>query len=282
MQRRIKGLSSLFISLFFIYTLLPVQESASTLRNSSSIQEFYRVSAENVVSASPTQSFSPTHHQKKASSNKNSRLVSIIRGLLSAEVKKLENSITDSVMEEVINYYGTKLDAAVSLSNEVVKLNKKYALLNETVQKLDNNYNHIIKSHQNLVNTVRNSISNAKRLREKYLKLKFTTALKRKSLRMSMDDPGAVRGDINQDFSIRKTDATILEPDNLKLQLFKNLETKFSSVVDNNLTDTIVKNFGVKMMSRKKEVTQNDELNEEETDDLDAAELEIAPVVPYG
>ena len=69
--------------------LLATVDCLYTTNTSSGVQEFvYRVSAEK-VSTQP-----PIPINKKP--NKKARLVSIIRNLLSKEVKSLENSITDS------------------------------------------------------------------------------------------------------------------------------------------------------------------------------------------
>jgi len=193
---------SLLILLAAVSLLQPIADGLYT--NTSSIQELvYRVSAEKVATQPPLPGV------KKP--NKKARLVSIIRSLLSKEVKSLENSITDSVMEEVINYYGAKLDTAVNMGNEVAKLQKQLETLNQTVAKLDRSYEQIDNSHQSLVNTVRSSISNAKRLREKYLRLKFTTALKRKTLR-NMEDSARPETTTNKP-------AVVVQPQSLKLQI---------------------------------------------------------------
>lgn len=76
----------------FLSCVLLIQVNA---RNSSSIREFYRVDAEKV----PTKlTLHETNaNQNKKPSNKKNRLVGIIRNLLNNEVKKIKNSITDSV-----------------------------------------------------------------------------------------------------------------------------------------------------------------------------------------
>ena len=224
---------SLLILIAAVSLLQPIADGLYT--NTSSIQELvYRVSAEKVATQPPLPGV------KKP--NKKARLVSIIRSLLSKEVKSLENSITDSVMEEVINYYGAKLDTAVNMGNEVAKLQKQLETLNQTVAKLDRSYEQIDNSHQSLVNTVRSSISNAKRLREKYLRLKFTTALKRKTLR-NMEDSARPEITTNKP-------AVVVQPQSLKLQI----------------------------ADEEPRETELDEANKE----LDSAELVAEPMVPNG
>lgn len=213
---------------------------ASSLNSSASDITFYRVNAETVTSPSIQINPVKVKHSKPRKHSKRTRLITIIKNLLETEVKKLESSITDSVMEEVINYYGNKLDSAESLDVKVKILEQKYTSLNSTVGKLNNNYKFFIKSHQNLVNTVRNNINNAKRTRERYLKLKYAKALHRKSLKEKNSANTRALSDIRQKSIEQTTKVAIIKAETLKKQLIDDLETKYSSLIDNKLTHTIV------------------------------------------
>ncbi len=227
--------------LVFLTALLLLKQIECVYTNASSIQDVvYRVSAEKMVTEAPTALGKKS--QKKA------RLVSIVRGILLDEFKSLENSITDSVMEELINYYGAKLDTALNLSNEMIRIQEKVEAVNQTVQKLEKNQVNIEKSHESLVNKVRNSISNAKRLREKYLRLKFTSALKKKTLR-NMEDSDRPE--------------TTTQP--LEVAV-RPLSLKFKLGDDNVENSESVAKLNV----------------EKESDDLDLGELAAEPMVPKG
>lgn len=255
----IKG--AFLVSVCFLFIIQSIEAN-----NLSSVQQYYRVSAEKVPEQQP--------EPKKVS--KKSRLVAIVKNIVDDEVKRLENSITDSVMEEVISYYGQRLEAAESMKNDVVKLNDEYNQLNRTISKLNSNYQFIEKNHQNLVNTVRNSMTNAKRLREKYLKLKYSAKMRKQIRNKSF----LKNRDLNSELktTLATTALTPLQPEALKQQLIKDLETKYSSLIGNSLTDAIVKNLN------GKSVEDGEDKDEEEGEiDLESVkETNIEKSIPNG
>lgn len=254
----IKG--AFLLSICLLFTLQSIEAN-----NLSSVQQYYRVSAEKVPEP-----------PKKVS--RKSRLVAIVKNIVDEEVKRLENSITDSVMEEVISYYGQRLEAAESMKNDVIKLSDDYNQLNRTISKLDSNYQFIEKNQQNLVNTVRDSMTNAKRLREKYLKLKYA------KMRKQIRNKSFVKNrDLNSELktTLATTQLTPLQPEALKQQLIKDLETKYSSLIGNSLTNAIVKNLNEGVSSNSDSEGDVDKEEEEDIDLNDKKEL-VVKSIPNG
>ena len=208
--------------------------------------DYFRVDAERVNDYEANNPAGLDKASQPNHGNKKKRLISIVRGLLDTEIKKLESSITDSVMEEVINYYGTKLDSTDVLKAQVDTLNGKVDTMNETLKHLEQNYQFIIKNHQNLVNTVRNSINNAKRTRAKYLKLKYLTSAK--SNQKNISNTRALNENKFDELETTTTplSTTSTRPgliENLKSQLLKDLETKYSHLIDDKLSKVIIRNL---------------------------------------
>ena len=160
----------------------------------------------------------------------------------------------------MINYYGTKLDSTDVLKAQVDTLSGKVDSLNETLKNLEQNYQFIIKNHQNLVNTVRNSINNAKRTRAKYLKLKYLTSAK--SNQKNINNTRALN---ENKFDEPETTSTPLfttttRPgliENLKSQLLKDLETKYSHLIDDKLSKVIIRNLNNEKSEADLNVRQN-------------------------
>ena len=277
-------------SYIFILSILFTATLINSSNSSGSSIQYYHVNAETVTSPSLQLNHVQDMPSKPRKHSKRTRLISIIKDLLDTEVKKLESSITDSVMEEVINYYGHKLNSAESLDGRVKNLDQKFSTLNSTVGKLNNNYKFFVKSHQNLVNTVRNNINNAKRTRERYLKLKYAKALHRKSLReKNIANTRALSENNRQKNSEQTTKTSIIKAETLKKQLIKDLETKYSSLIDNNLTHKIVeklnKEDGQVMNDKKAKVSSlisSDRVKDEklnlEDDMIDDDGVESEPV----
>ena len=171
-------------------------------------------------------------------------------------------------MEEVINYYGTKLQSAENLRTDVTQLNQRLDTLNKTLDKMEMSQKFVSKSHQNLVNTVRNSMANAKRMRDNFMKFKVASAIQRKSLRNRKESISTNTRALSEKYTIQSTTSTtttkasILKAETLKLQLIKDLETKYSSLVgSNSLTNAIFKNL--KNTTLAATVTEDEDLESE-------------------
>ena len=241
-QLRMSRKEVFLLSLYFLCTI-----QISAAKNASHLEHYYKVSAEKVSKEQASSELQKV--------GKKSRLVSIVKSIVDSEVKRLENSITDSVMEEVISYYGQRLESAEAIKNDVMKLNEEYAQLNKTISKLGSNYQYIEKNHQNLVNTVRNSMDNAKRLREKYLKLKYSARkqIRNKSFLKNRDLDNEVENNETTEADLKFP----LQPEALKQQLIKDLETKYSSLIGDSITNEIVKSLKQKDETNAAKIEDN-------------------------
>ncbi|RNA32843.1 hypothetical protein BpHYR1_042739 [Brachionus plicatilis] len=99
---------------------------------------------------------------------KNSTLLAnLIRTNIKNELRKLKSSVTDSIMEEFLNYYSKKLETVDTLNTNFDLLSKKVALMAKNLNILAQNYRVISKNHRNLVNIVRNNMIANKELNQK-------------------------------------------------------------------------------------------------------------------
>ena len=188
---------------------------------------------------------------------KSNHLMSVMRNLLKKEVRKLKSTITDSIMEEVINYYGKKLELTDVLKENVDDLNKKIHFLTDNFDNLNQNYKNLVKNHRNLVDMVRNNLLSAKK--EKEAKVKFisnskagmkngtnTRALienikKTSKLQTSSKKLLANQAHFDPDTNMNSTPNEIVMK--LKLELMNDFETKYSHLINEKLENAILKNL---------------------------------------
>jgi hypothetical protein len=199
--------------------------------------------------------------------NQTRSLVPLIRGQLKKELRKLKSSITDSILEEVINYYGKKLEVADVLKSDFEALNKRINVFAQNLNSLGQNFKTISKNHRNLVDIVRNNLitnskssnqasgsgnaaSNQRNLATNG-KPSATAGLVRTSsnvtsLRANENNIKKKSIDSNklgQSGGDQTANATAGDDKNkLKLELINDLETKYSNLINERLVDLIVKN----------------------------------------
>lgn len=142
-------------------------------------------------------------------------LAMMVRVQLKKEIRKLKSSIADSIMEEVINYYGKKLDSIDSLKEDVAGLNEKIGSLNMNVNSLGQNLKTISRNHRNLVDVVRNNLlskSASSQAKSSPVRNVSTVSFKKKSVEPSSSD----------DMNLLKA--------KIKAELMKELESKYSDL----------------------------------------------------
>lgn len=157
----------------------------------------------------------------------------IVRNQLKKEMRKLKSSMTDAVLEEVINYYGKRLDAADALKTEVETLSKRMTMLSHNLNTLGQNFKTISKSHRNLVDLVRNNMAAQKSSTASPIMTKSNSGgsnLKKKSVDSLL---------IHSNGSNIPSEAST----KLKQELINDLETKYSNLLNEKLVEIIMKNF---------------------------------------
>jgi hypothetical protein len=111
---------------------------------------------------------------------KNVKLIStIVRTQLKKEIRKLKSGVTDSILEELINYYGKRLESIDLLKDETKILKSQLHTLTQNFNNLGQNFKSISRNHRNLVDVVRNNfLNNAKQAKQKTIE----SNLKKKSV----------------------------------------------------------------------------------------------------
>lgn len=230
-----------------------------------------------------------TFNQNKPNSVKNltdknkppSYLTALVRSQLKKELRKLKSTITDSIMEELINYYGKKLEQTDALKQEMDNLNKKVNLLSQNLNTIGQNYKSLSKNHRNLVDVVRNNIINLKKEKEQERKLQ-NPLISRNVLIKNTSNTRA----INENLKKKSVDSNKPTTLSTKSTLLTNVMTKIASPMPETSTnqmrsklietkyshlieDKLVKN------ESKLEMAQNDEDNEDENGDLIDNEMPV-------
>jgi hypothetical protein len=162
-------------------------------------------------------------------------------------------------MEEVISYYGKKLETSEIMKQEIEDLTKRVNVLAQNLNTLGQNYKGLSKNHRNLVDIVRNNLINLRKEKEmekaKQLnalnqvkpagpnrvfpnKASSTDALKKKS-----NDPKSL------------TNGNLNEKNKLKMELINDLETKYVDLMDDKLTDALLKNLNTNNVNYNKSIT---------------------------
>lgn len=121
-------------------------------------------------------------------------LADLIRTNVKNELRRLKSSVTDSVMEELLNYYGKKFETVDFLSGNFDLMSKKVALMAKNLNILAQNYRVISKNHRNLVNIVRNNMLANKELHQVKM-----NSLKKKSIDASKPDREKLKTEFVQD-----------------------------------------------------------------------------------
>lgn len=178
-------------------------------------------------------------------SERNKAIVLLVRNQLKKELRKLKSSITDSILEEVINYYGKKLEVADVLKTEMDTLTKRVALLSQNLNTLGQNFKTISKNHRNLVDIVRTNMLSAKKNEAAVAKANSAAVnnnnnnLKKKSIDSSKMAVGlATTAAVVTNVSAEKEKME----SKLKQELINDLETKYSHLLNGKLVEIIVKN----------------------------------------
>lgn len=208
---------------------------------------------------------------------KHQSLILLIRGQLKKELRKLKSSITDSILEEVINYYGKKLEIADVLKNDYETLNKRINLLSQNLNTLGQNFKTISKNHRNLVDIVRNNLVSSSSTSFKKHQQQQQDSVSMANSRYGKSSNLVVRGQSNATGNVRSVENNLkkksidankiidhlnatddhlaagvdhhdhstspLVKEKLKLELLNDLETKYSNLFSEKLVDLIVKNF---------------------------------------
>lgn len=140
-----------------------------------------------------------------------SELVNLVQTNIKSELKKLKSSVTDSIMEEFLNYYAKKLETVDTLNSNFDLMSKKVALMAKNLNILAQNYRIISKNHRNLVNIVRNNIITNKELNQVKM-----NGLKKKSIEASKPNR-----------------------EKLKTELINDLENKYSVLFDGGILQVL-------------------------------------------
>lgn len=138
-------------------------------------------------------------------------LVSLIQTNIKSELKKLKSSVTDSIMEEFLNYYAKKLETVDTLNGNFDLMSKKVALMAKNLNILAQNYRVISKNHRNLVSIVRNNIIANKEVNQVKM-----NGLKKKSI-----------------------DANKPNREKLKTEFINDLENKYSVLFDGGILQVL-------------------------------------------
>ena len=173
----------------------------------------------------------------------NQLLASMVRTQLKKEIRKLKSSITDSIMEEVINYYGKKLDSIDGVKEKLDSLNGKLSSLTQNLNTLSQNFKGISRNHRNLVDVVRNNLLNknedksAARFRSsKVSAIDSMTSLKKKSIEGNNKTTGASNvDDVNLELLKNKIKAELIKDLEAKYFDMKNSFKPASSVTNNRV-----------------------------------------------
>lgn len=156
---------------------------------------------------------SPIYIDHKNSNDKinSENTIQLIRSQIKREIQKLKSTITDSIMEELINYYGKKLGMTQILENEVASLNEKFNLSSQKLNQLEQNVRTVSKNHRNLVDIVRNNLINHKK--ESVKKLSDKSNLKKKSIDLSrfVSNSTQTNGLFESKIELKKTDTSLFD-----------------------------------------------------------------------
>jgi hypothetical protein len=216
--------------------------------------------------------------QETVKTPKQIQMMQFVRREIKKEIRKLKSSITDSVMEEVISYYGKKIEMNDAVKQEIDNLNKKLNSLTQNLNTLGQNYKSISKNHRNLVDIVRNNLMNLKKEKEME---KSRQIASQKSNRSSVNSSSRLSSNI-QEIIKKKAAAADQNKNNditkLKMELINDLETKYLDIIDDKITDVILKNLNTNNSSitssplmitdaRKLVIRQHEGQNKDEADD---------------
>ena len=118
-----------------------------------------------------------------------SHLASMVRDQLQIELRKMKSSITDSIMEELISYYGQKFSDNDVLKEEIENLTRKVQALSQNFNLLGNNYKSLSTNHRNLVDVVRSNLMRMKKER------RLATSRRNTGSQRASGDKKETRGD---------------------------------------------------------------------------------------
>ena len=93
-------------------------------------------------------------------SSKKPSLMVQMRGMLRKEMRKMKSSMTDAILEEVIAYYGKKLDKSDA---QVLAVATRVTALGEQLSSLSLAFKNLAKAQRNLIDAVRNNMLTARR-----------------------------------------------------------------------------------------------------------------------
>jgi hypothetical protein len=153
------------------------------------------------------------------SGGRSNKIASLVKIQIKKELRKLKSSMTDSIMEEVINYYGKKLDSVDGFKEELSSLSSKFEALSQSMNSLSQNFKTISRNHRNLVDVVRNNLLNknddkaATKGKKNSIDASVVNVLKKKST-----DNKTITQDSENLESLKSK---------IKAELFKELESKY-------------------------------------------------------
>ena len=179
---------------------------------------------------------------------------SLVYSLINREIRALKSTITDSVMEEVINYYGKKIEAADSFAKELSEVNKKVSYLGDNYNTLSQNYKQLVRNHRNLVDLVRNNLMSAKRERKQLMMMQTATTTTATTSTTAQSPSGDEKNRATSVLATILTDLLLNNNNNnnnqtrhndvealsLRNHLIYDLETKYSNLVNQNLLRSLL------------------------------------------
>lgn len=93
-----------------------------------------------------------------------SELENYVHDQVTTEVRRLRSAMSDSIMEEVIAYYGQKIEEGVRIRDDVDnKLQARVHSLTQNLNTLGRNFKSMSRHHRNLVDVVRNNLISLKK-----------------------------------------------------------------------------------------------------------------------
>ncbi len=155
------------------------------------------------------------------SGGRTNRITSLVRVQLKKEIRKLKSSMTDSIMEEVINYYGKKLDSVDGFKEELNSLSRKFESLSQSMNSLTQNFKSISRNHRNLVDVVRNNLLNKNEDKVGSKGRKNSADLVNVLKKKSADNRTLIQDGVADNLESLK--------DKIKVELLKELETKYAT-----------------------------------------------------
>ena len=230
------------------------------------------------VSSSTVELIASSSDQENGSKTpKQNQMMQMVRKEIKKEIRKLKSSITDSVMEEVISYYGKKIEINDVIKQDIENLNKKVNSLSQNLNTMGQNFKSISKNHRNLVDIVRNNLINLKKEKEMEKSRQIASQKSNRSSNSSSRSTSHIQ-EIIKKKAAAADQSKNSDMSKLKMELINDLETKYIDIIDDKITDVILKNLNntngvltsspvILTDSRKLVIRQHDGQNKEDADD---------------